>query len=44
MPGIVMMKRIGEEPEEIVKPVEIKKNQVETEVEPDPPEPFEYTD
>ena len=42
--GIVMMKKLGEEPEELVKPVEIKKNLVETEDEPEPPEAFEYTD
>jgi len=42
--GIVMMKRLGDDPEEIVKPVELKKNQVETEDEPEPPEAFEYTE
>ena len=39
-----MMKKVGDDPEEIVKPVEIKKNQVETEDEPEPPEAFEYTE
>ena len=42
--GIVMMKKLSDEPEELVKPVEIKKNHVETEEEPQPPEAFEYTD
>ena len=42
--GIVMMKKLGDDPEELVKPVEIKKNLVETEDEPEPPEAFEYTD
>ena len=42
--GIVMMKKLGDEPEEIVKPVEIKKNQVETDDEPEPPLAFEYFD
>jgi hypothetical protein len=40
--GIVMMRRLGDDPEEIVKPVEIKKNQVETDDEPEPPAAFEY--
>ena len=30
--------------EEIVEPVKIKKNSVDTEDEPEPPEPFEYTE
>jgi len=47
--GIVMMKRVknegqDEEEEEIVKPVEIKRELGEVEEEPEPPEPFEYTE
>merc|ERR1712226_624802 len=49
--GIIMMKKIGgeggaadEEEEEIVKPVEIKRELGDVEEEPEPPEPFEYTE
>merc|ERR1712113_877896 len=44
--GIIMVKRIdgGDENEAIVEPVTIKKALVESEDEPDPPEPFEYTE
>merc|ERR1712108_40108 len=39
--GIIMMKKIGdEEEEEIVKPVEIKRELGDVEEEPEPPEPF----
>ena len=41
-----MVKRIdgGDENEAIVEPVTIKKALVENEDEPEPPEPFEYTE
>lgn len=44
--GIIMVKRIdgGDESEAIVEPVTIKKALVESEDEPEPPEPFEYTE
>merc|ERR1711902_281104 len=44
--GIIMVKRIdgGDESEAIVEPVNIEKAKVETEDEPEPPEPFEYTE
>ena len=46
--GIVMMKRVksddNDEEEEIVKPVEIKRELGEVEEEPEPPQPFEYTE
>merc|ERR1739840_30405 len=44
--GIIMVKRIdgGDENEAIVEPVTIKKTLVESEDEPEPPEPFEYTE
>jgi len=44
--GIILTKRIdgGDENEAIVEPVTIKKALVESEDEPEPPEPFEYTD
>merc|ERR1739848_358758 len=44
--GIIMVKRIdgGDENEAIVEPVTIKKALVESEDEPEPPEPFEYTE
>ena len=46
--GIVMVKKVraaeGDEKEEIVEPVKIKKTSVDTEDEPEPPEPFEYTE
>jgi 26S proteasome regulatory subunit N2 len=44
--GIVMVKRIdgGEDNEPIVEPVTVKKALVESEDEPEPPEPFEYTE
>jgi len=48
--GIIMMKKIeseggaADEEEEIVKPVEIKRELGDVEEEPEPPEPFEYTE
>jgi len=44
--GIIMVKRVdgGDENEAIVEPVTIKKTLVESEDEPEPPEPFEYTE
>ena len=44
--GIIMVKRVdgGDENEAIVEPVTIKKALVESEDEPEPPEPFEYTE
>jgi len=48
--GIIMMKKIksqeggNEEEDEIVTPVEIKRELGEVEEEPEPPEPFEYTE
>mgnify|MGYP001226675504 CR=1 FL=1 len=44
--GIIMMKRTdgSEENEAIVEPVTIAKAVVDSEDEPEPPEPFEYTD
>lgn len=42
--GIVMMSKLGADPEDLVKPVEMKKSTVETEDEPEPPEAFEYTE
>ena len=45
--GIILVKRIdgGDENEAIVEPVSIdKKGLVESEDEPEPPEPFEYTE
>lgn len=39
-----MLKKVTEDPEEIVEPVKIKKTVVDTEEEPEPPEPFEYTE
>merc|ERR1712238_187666 len=43
--GIIMVKRIdGETGGDIVEPVTIKKTLVESEDEPEPPEPFEYTE
>lgn len=43
--GIIMVKRLdGETGGDIVEPVTIKKTLVESEDEPEPPEPFEYTE
>merc|ERR1739846_85264 len=43
--GIIMVKRVdGETGGDIVEPVTIKKTLVENEDEPEPPEPFEYTE
>ena len=44
--GIIMVQRVdgGDENEAIVEPVTIKKALVESEDEPEPPEPFEYTE
>ena len=43
--GIIMVKRVdGETGGDIVEPVTIKKTLVESEDEPEPPEPFEYTE
>jgi len=45
--GIIMMKKVGGEEdakEEIVEPVKVKRDAAETEEEPEPPEPFEYTE
>ena len=44
--GIIMMKRTdgSEENEAIVEPVTIAKAVVDSEDEPEPPEPFEYTE
>lgn len=46
--GVIMVKRVrdaeGDKEEEIVEPVKLRKDEVSTEEEPEPPEPFEYTE